>query len=193
MAALLLASGCGTTAKVGEWLRGDGDSGAAETVIIGAPDAETYLAELYQLGSGDARRQSDIYDDASAAAKLTPGPSSSLRLAMVLATPGHANSDPGLAAAMLREILDQEPLLTDAELSLATIYLGYAERLAAATGEVARLRDASTRAARAEQQSTERRITAVEAENARLRAELAEAEAKLEAITSIERSLRDQQ
>ena len=193
MAAMMLASGCGTTAKVGEWLRGDSDAGAAETVIIGAPDAETYLAELYQLTSGDTRKQSDIYDDASAAAKLTPGPSSSLRLAMVLATPGHANSDPGQAAALLREILDQEPLLTASELSLATIYLGYAERLAAATGEVARLRDASARAARVEQQSTERRIAVVEAENARLREELAEAEEKLEAITSIERSLREQQ
>ena len=193
MAAVLLVSGCGTTAQVGEWLRGDSDSGGGEAVIIGAPDAETYLAELYQLTSGDVRQQTDIYDDASDAAKLTPGPSSSLRLAMVLATPGHANSDPGRAATMLTEILEQEPLLTAAELSLATIYLGYAERLAATTGELTRLRDASARAARAEQQSTERRITAVEAENARLREELAEAEDKLEAITSIERSLREQQ
>jgi hypothetical protein len=191
MAALLM-SGCGTTAKVSEWLRGDRDSGDDEAVIIGAPDAETYLAEIYELSAGDTRKQSDIFDDARTAAELTPGPSSSLRLAMVLATPGHANSDPGRAATMLREILDQEPLLTTAELSLATIYLGYAERLAAATGEVARLRDASERATRAEQQSTARRIAAVEAENARLREELAKAEEKLEAITSIERSLRDQ-
>ena len=57
---------------------------------------------------------------------------------------------------------------------------------------MARLRDASERATRAEQQSTARRIAAVEAENARLREELAKAEEKLEAITSIERSLRDQ-
>jgi hypothetical protein len=192
IAAALLLSGCGTTAKVSEWLRGsDDDSG--EAVIIGAPDAETYLNELYQLTAGDARKQSDIYDDASAAAKLTPGPSSTLRLAMVLATPGHANSDPARAATLLREVLDQEPLLTTAELSLATVYLANAERLASASGEVARLLDASERATRAEQQSTARRIAAVEAENERLRKELAEAEEKLEAITSIERSLREQQ
>ena len=191
--AALLVSGCGTTAKVSEWFRGDGERGDGEAVIIGAPDAETYLTEIYQLSVGDTRKQSDIFDDARTAAELTPGPSSSLRLAMVLATPGHANSDPGRATTMLREILDQDPLLTAAELSLATIYLAYAERLAAATGEVARLRDASERATRAEQQSTARRIAAVEAENTRLREELAEAEEKLEAITSIERSLRDQQ
>lgn len=193
IAAVLLLSGCGTTAKVSEWLRGGSDDTSDEAVIIGAPDAEAYLSEVYQLTAGDARKQSDIYDDASATSRLTPGPSSTLRLAMVLATPGHANSDPARAATLLREVLDQEPLLTTAELSLATVYLANAERLASATGEVARLRDASARASREEQQATARRIAAVEAENARLRKELAEAEEKLEAITSIERSLREQQ
>ena len=193
LAATLLLSGCGMTAKVGDWFRGDGDGEYSGAVIIGAPDAETYLAELYQLTSGDARQQADIYDDASAVAKLTPGPSSTLRLALVLATPGHAQSDPGRAVTLLNEVLEQEPLLTAAELSLATVYLANAERLAAATGEVARLRDASARASRAEQQTSARRIAAVEAENERLRNELAEAEQKLEAITSIERSIREQQ
>ena len=193
LAAGLLLSGCGTTEKVSGWFRGDGVSDSGSAVIIGAPDAETYLAELYQLTSGDARQQADIYDDATAAAKLTPGPSSTLRLAMVLATPGHAQSDPGRAVTLLVEVLEQEPLLTAAELSLATVYLANAERLAAATGEVARLRDASARASRAEQQTSARRIAAVEAENERLRKELGEAEQKLEAITSIERSIREQQ
>ena len=193
LTAAVLLSGCSTIANVTEWLRGDGEGGNRAAVVIGAPDAETYLAELYQLTSGDTRKQSDIYDDAAAAAKLTPGPSSTLRLGMVLATPGHANSDPARSSNLLREVLEQEPLLTTAELSLATIYLEYAEQLTAAAGEVTRLRDASKRAARSEQQSTARRIAAVEAENERLRNELAEAEEKLEAITSIERSLRDQQ
>ena len=192
-AAGLLLSGCSTTEKVSGWFRGDGVSDSGSAVIIGAPDAETYLAELDQLTSGDTRQQAEIYDDASAAAKLTPGPSSALRLAMVLATPGHAQSDPGRAVILLGEVLEQEPLLTAAELSLATVYLANAERLAAASGEVARLRDASARASRAEQQTSARRIAAVEAENERLRKELAEAEQKLEAITSIERSIREQE
>jgi hypothetical protein len=192
-ATLVLLSGCGTTARISDWLSGDDEGASDEAVIIGAPDAESYLAELYELTSGDARRQAAIYEDASAAARLTPGPSSKLRLALVLATPGHTGSDPGRAVTLLREVLDQEPLLTSAELSLATIYLAGAERLSTATGEVARLRDASARAARSEEQQTARRIATVEAENARLRQELAEAEEKLEAITSIERSIREQQ
>lgn len=191
LATVLLLSGCGTTARVSEWLRGDDDKAGDEAVIIGAPDAESYLAELYELTAGDARRQAAIYDDASSSARLTPGPSSNLRLALVLATPGHANSDPGRAVTLLRQVLEQEPLLTSAERSLATIYLAGAERLATATGEVARLRDASARAARTEEQASARRISAIEEENRRLREELAEAEQKLEAITSIERTIRD--
>ena len=184
----LLLSGCSTTAQISDWFRGASGQGAME-----APDLETYLGELSELTSGDAGRQADIYDDASAAAELEPGPSSTLRLALVLATPGHAQSDPGRAVTLLREVLQQETSLTTEEMSLASVYLANAERLAEVTGEVVRLRDSSARANRAEQQSSARRIAAVEAENERLRKELEEAEQKLEAITSIERSIREQQ
>jgi hypothetical protein len=184
----LLLSGCSTTAQISDWFRGASGQGAME-----APDLETYLGELSELTSGDAGRQADIYDDASAAAELEPGPSSTLRLALVLATPGHAQSDPGRAVTLLREVLQQETSLTTEEMSLASVYLANAERLAEVTGEVARLRDSSAKANRAEQQSSARRIAAVEAENERLRKELEEAEQKLEAITSIERSIREQQ
>lgn len=191
MAATVLLSGCSTTDKVGNWLRGKDEVGPNDSVIIGAPDAETYINELYALSTGDARTQANIFDDATDTARLTPGPSSTLRLALVLATPGHPASNPGRATELLRQVLDQEPLLTTAELSLATIYLESAELLAATTSEAARLRDASSRAARATESEASRRIAAMEAENRRLREELADAEQKLEAITTIERSIRE--
>ena len=109
----------------------------------------------------------------------------------MLATPGHPQSNPARAAELLRQVLEQEPLLTTAELSLATIYLEQAVLLATTTSEAARLRDASARQARATQSETSRRIAAMEAENQRLREELADAEQKLEAITTIERSIRE--
>ena len=187
LAAAVSLSGCSTTEKISDWFRG-GDHAA-----IAAPELETYLAELSELTTGDAGRQADIYDDASAAAELTPGPGSTLRLALVLATPGHAQSDPGQAVTLLREVLQQEASLTTEQRSLASVYLANAERLVSVTGEIARLRDSSAQANRAEQQSSARRIATVEAENERLRKELEDAEQKLEAITSIERSIREQQ
>ena len=94
---------------------------------------------------------------------------------------------------VLREVLDQEELLTREELALATIHLASAERLAGAAEETERVRDASSRAARTEEQALTRRLANARAENEQLRRDLAEAEQKLEAITSIERSIREQQ
>jgi hypothetical protein len=94
---------------------------------------------------------------------------------------------------MLREVLTQDQLLTPAELSLAKIHLNNVERLIVANNEARRLRESSSRAARTEEQALSQRLSSVEAENRRLRGELEEAEQKLEAITTIERSIREQE
>ena len=185
-------SGCAMVDKASSWLRGGAAGGRDEATVIGAPDAATYLAELHELAVGDEHKQADIFDDASSSVLLTPGPSSSLRLGLVLATPGHAESDPVRAQAVLQEVLTEEELLTREEIALATIHLANAERLAGVAAETDRLLDASSREARTEEQALSRRLASVEAENRRLRRDLAEAEQKLDAITSIERSIREQ-
>ena len=188
-----LASGCATVSKATDWLRGRDTPPTDEAVILGAPDADEYLMELYELTSGDAYKQSDIYEDARSAAQLTPGPSSNLRFGLVLATPGHPQSDPGQAESVLSGVLSESELLTSAEISLATIYLHNVARLNLVSSEARSLRESTSRAARNEAQATGRRIAEVEAENQRLRQELEDAEQKLEAITSIERSIREQE
>ena len=193
IAACILLSACSTTAKIGTWLTGKDGRPAGEAVILGAPDAEAYLGELYELVEGDTRKQAAIYDDASSAARLTPNPSSKLRLGLVLSTPGHAAHDPARAQGVLSDVLSESELLTEAEIALATVQLRNAERLDSVAAEAARERDASSRAAQAEERALSRRATAAETENRRLRAELAEAQEKLEAITSIERSIREQE
>ena len=188
-----LASGCATASKATDWLRGRDNPDTDEAVILGAPNADEYLSELYELSAGDANKQADIFADADAAAKLTPGPSTDLRFGLVLATPGHAQTDPERAQGVLRGVLEQGELLTSVEMSLATIYLNNAERLNLVNSEAQNLRESSSRAARTEARATGQRIAEIEAENRRLRLELEDAEQKLEAITSIERSIREQE
>lgn len=94
---------------------------------------------------------------------------------------------------MLREVLARTELLTQSEIALATISLKTAEQIVVAQAEVQRLRSASTRAAQNQENATNQHLAAVEAENQRLRRDLQEAEQKLEAITSIERSIREQE
>ena len=186
----LLFTGC---AQTSDWLQGRSSGQSAAPVILGAPAANVYLEELRLLAAGDPATQAEIFADADAAAKLTPGPSTQLRLALVLATPGHSESNPEQAQSMLREVLTQTLLLTPAEIALATIHLNSVERMIVANAEARRLRTSSSRAARTEGQAVGRRLATVEEENRRLRRELDEAEGKLEAITTIERSIREQE
>ena len=183
-------SACGQTT---DWIKDRVSASSDEPSILGAPEVEVYVNELGQIASGDPAAQAEIYADAASAAELTPGPSTHLRLGLVLAIPGHPESDPERAQSILREVLAQSLLLTPGEISLATIHLNNVERQIIANNEARRLRTSSSRAAQTQEQATSQRLAAVEAENRRLRQDLAEAEQKLEAITSIERSIREQE
>jgi hypothetical protein len=193
VAALVVAlfAGCSQTKN---FLTGKGSppSVTGDVGILGAPEAEQYLAELYDLAAGDPATQAEIFADAQSGARLTPGPQTNLRYALVLATPGHAEFDPEQAQSMLREILTQSELMTQAEIALATINLKSVEQLAIANSEARRLRASTSRAAQTQEDATKQRLATVEADNRRLRRELEEAEEKLDAITSIERSIREQ-
>jgi hypothetical protein len=136
--------------------------------------------------------QAEIFADAESAATLTPGPSTQLRYALVLATPGHSGSNDAEAQRLLRDILAQTEMMTTAETALATIYLRDVETRMVLNSESRRLRSASTQAATTEDAAISQRMARIEAENRQLRESLAEAEGKLEAITSIERSIREQ-
>ncbi len=184
-----LTAGC---AQTKEWFNGIRPGGSSETTILGAPDAEQYLTEMHQLASGDPATQAEIYADAESAAKLTPGPSTKLRYALVLATPGHSENNPQAAQTAFRELLTQKEMMTPAEVALASIHLDVVEQQIVFGAENRRLRSINSRAATTEEQAVAQRIAKVESENRQLRRSLEEAEQKLDAITSIERSIREQ-
>lgn len=192
MLALIAAalSACGQTT---DWIKGRIASTSTDPEILGAPEIEVYIAELGRIASGDPAAQAEIFADAAAAAQLTPSPSTNLRLGLVLSIPGHPESNPQQAQSVLREVLAQTILLTPAEISLAVIHLNNVERQIVANSEARRLRASSSRVAQTQQQAASRRLTTVEAENRKLRSDLEEADQKLEAITSIERSIRAQE
>ncbi|MDH3848734.1 MAG: hypothetical protein OEV05_13165 [Gammaproteobacteria bacterium] len=188
----VLLSGCSQTKG---WLNsvGGSDSDASdEPVIPGAPAADEYLTELSDLSLDDPALQAEIFADSQAAAQLAPSPSTTLRYALVLATPGHPGSDPQQAQSILRELMTQTALMTPAEVALATIYLKSSEQLILLGSEARRLRASTDRAQRTEDAAINQRLATVEAENRRLRQDLEDAESKLEAITSIEQSIRQQ-
>ncbi len=185
---IALTAGCSQTKN---WLQGR-KTADADPVMLGAPESDQYVSEMYRLVSGDPATQAEIYADASVAAKLTPDPSTRLRFALVLATPGHSGADSDAAQVILRNLLSQQELMTVGEIALATISLRQVEERIMLGTETNRLRTENSRAASTEEAAVAQRMAEVEGENRRLRESLSEAEAKLEAITSIERSIREQ-
>ena len=193
VAATLIAvtvAGCSQTKGWLDSVRGENSSASGEQTVLGAPAADEYLTALSQLSSNDPAMTAELFADSQAAAQLTPNPSTTLRYALVLATPGHPESDPRQAQSILRELMAQPALMTPAEVALATIYLNSSEQLALLSSEARHLRATSDRAQRTEDAAINQRLAAVEAENRRLRRDLEDAENKLEAITSIERDIR---
>ena len=188
VAACLLLMGCQGS---GNWLKRLTDSDK-DAVILGAPGANEYLQELYRLTEGDPATQAEIYANADTAAKVTPGTSTNLRYALVLATPGHAHNDNREAQSLLLELLSESDLMTPAEVSLATIYLNEVEERLVLNAEAERLRAENARAATTEDAALAQRIANVEAENRRLRRSLDDAQSKLDALSEIERELREQ-
>lgn len=188
LALLASAAGC---ESMREWIARR-DVEPVPATVAADEEPGPYVREMYEIANGDPARQAEIFADAAAAAELTPDTMSRLRFALVLAMPGHPGSDPQRAQAMLRELLAQPELLTPLEKSLATIHLQLVEEQLVLGNETRRLRAQNSRAERSEEAAIAQRIAAVEAENRRLRQSLAEAEQKLEAITNIERSIREQ-
>lgn len=186
--ALALSTGC---APIRDWIAGE-DGSRANPIVVGSDAPNSYVQEMYLLASGDPATQAEIYADAAAAASLTPDTMSRLRFALVLAMPGHPGSDAERAHDLLRDLLSRPELLTPVEKSLAVIHLQGVEERLVLGAETRRLRAENSRAERTEEAAVAQRIAAIEAENRELRQSLAEAEQKLEAITTIERSIREQ-
>ncbi len=187
MVLLLALTGCESTSN---WLKGR-KTYEAEPVVLGAPETNQYIRELFELVNGDPATQAEIFADARAAAQLTPDPATKLRYALVMAAPGHAETNELEAQSLLRELLAKTELMAPAETSLATIHLREVEERLVLGAETRRLRSEKSRVASTEEAAVAQRIATVEAENRALRRSLEEAEDKLQAITSIERSTRD--
>lgn len=134
--------------------------------------------------------QAEIVAAARAAYEHSPQGSAKLRYALLLSTPGHPARDPVMAQKLLRELAAQPEVLLPLERAVALV------ALAQLNGELA-LRADNERLQRSEELHTDhdhgaaaqRHLQAELDENARLRKQLEDAQAKLDAIANIERNL----
>jgi hypothetical protein len=128
------------------------------------PAAETtvdsYLTMLYQFGNADADERADLYERISTGAVLDPTAANRLQLALLKAWTGHPGHNPEAARQMLQTVLTRRYELSPEVENLARVYFMLVEQQLQASGR-----------------------------NRALAAELEAAHQKLEALTTIERTV----
>jgi hypothetical protein len=122
----------------------------------------------------------------------TPQGGAQLRYALLLATPGHRGRDPPLAQSLLRQLVAQPETLVPIERAVALIELAQLDRELGLKADNDRMQSEVQRGEHERVAATAQRRLQVEIdENAKLRRQLEDAQAKLDAIANIERNLAD--
>lgn len=193
VAAALLACGAGCTV-LDDLGRGRGREAPPPPVAREAGLVMDYLATLERIARASPAEQAEIAAFARRAFELEPTTANHLRHALVLALPEHGASDPAAARGELGVLLATPERLLPGELALAYVMLQDVNARLALVADNQRLSTADPgREDRERLQAANRRLQAQAAENARLKAELDEARAKLEAVAALERSLAERQ
>jgi hypothetical protein len=144
---------------------------------------------MESLITGDPLTRAAAFNDAERAVDFAPTTTNRLRYALALSVPGHAGSDAAAAAERLGALLAAGDALLPDERMLATIQLRQAEQLlilSTANGDLSRRIE--TAVSESDADGAARLQTAL-AENERLKKDLEDATAMLDAITNIERSI----
>ena len=192
---VLAATGCSTT---GGLFGSNQDQTSATTAEGKAARSESdglllYLTTMRDLADGDAVLQADTFRNAEAAVDASPTTTNRLNFALALATPGHPSSNPMQAQKQLSALLAESQALLPEERMLAAVHLKDVEQRLILDAEAQRLqRELETATTERNDQTTQRLQTALD-ENRQLRAELDQAREKLDAITNIERSIRERE
>lgn len=148
-----------------------------------------YVEGLQKLVLSAPADQAEIVAAAQREYDLAPTPSHQLRYALILATPGHAATDQARAQRLLRELMAAPAALLPAERALAFLEQQKVDAQLALSAENKRLQSNVIRNDKDKTVAANRRLQQEIDENARLRRELEAAQAKLDAISDIERSL----
>lgn len=149
------------------------------------------LEMMRTLPEGNPARQAELFQSVKEQAQLSPTTSNRLKLALALATPGHGGSDPVAARRQLAELLATPETLLPVERLLALVELEQVDERLVLQTENKQLRDDASHDSHDKLLTLNRRLAAELDENARLRKALDEAQAKLDAVTHIERSIND--
>ncbi|HYL03816.1 MAG TPA: hypothetical protein VEU54_10420 [Steroidobacteraceae bacterium] len=193
VAAAVLLAGEGCTGGFFSGIRNGNESAPAPVRPVSSEAGllSQYLQLLQRLVQGTASEQAEIVAAAQNAYETAPTPSKELKLALILATPGHGATNLPRAQGLLRELMAHPETLLPGERALAFLELSQIDDHLTLVSENRRLQAEAASEQQTLAASSQHRLQQEQDENARLRKELDEAKAKLDAIANIERSLNE--
>jgi hypothetical protein len=144
---------------------------------------------MLRLSQAPPAEQAEILAAARASFERTPQGSAQLRYALLLSAPGHPGQNLTLAQTLLRQLAAQPETLMPIERAVTVIELSQLDRELGLQNEADRLQADSQRSDREHNVSAQKRMQSEIDENTRLRKQLDDAQAKLDAIANIERNL----
>ncbi len=164
--------------------------------LVQAEQLNAHLQALQLLVQGGAAEQAETLNTAKLAYESARQGAPLLRYGLLLAAPGHPARDPTLAQQLLREALSRPELLLLAERALGLIELQRVDAELKLSAENKRLvteaqKERERQRLAANNAISAKRLQQEMEENARLRKELELAQAKLDAIANIERTITD--
>ena len=186
--ALLLSalSACATFGGPGGTVHKTGPDEA----IVQPSALSAHLDAVQHLIQGQPSDQAALLAEAQKDFEVTPSPEHQLRYALLLAAPGHGGTNPGRAEQLLQPLASLPPgTLAPSEQALAIVELQDVQRALSLTADNQRLQDLAERNEHDRAVANTRRLQQEADENAKLRKDLEEARAKLDAIANIERGL----
>jgi hypothetical protein len=162
------------------------DRDVAAAMLVGS-----IFQSMQRLVQAPPAEQAEILSAARASFERSPQGGVQLRYAMLLAAPGHPGRDLNLSQTLLRQLAAQPETLVPMERAVATIQLADIDRELNLKADNDRMQVDAQRGDRERMTASQRRLQAEMDENARLRKQLEDAQAKLDAIANIERNLTD--
>ena len=163
------------------------DRDTAVAVLMG-----TTFQTMQRLSQAPAAEQAELLASARMAYERSPQGGAQLRYALLLATPGHPGRDAPRAQVLLRQLVAQPETLAPIERAVAMVQLAQLDRELGLKSDNERLQTDVQRGDHERAVAAAQRRLQVEIdENAKLRRQLEDAQAKLDAVANIEGNLTD--
>ena len=190
---MALTAGCNALGQLGSSHQ---PTGRTSSAVDSDTQVAVVLADMIQmlqrLSGGSPAEQAEIITAARQSYERAAGGTAQLRYALVLATPGHEGRDPERARQLLRELAARPETLAPAERALSLFELSQLDRELGLVSDNERLQAIANRSVDQDRlTAANRRLQAELDDNARLKRQLEEAQAKLDTIANIEPNLID--